>query len=133
MELRAVDVDFGSSHRSLNRALPYQGKNMNWFGLVLILASMLRVQYSLPLSVFLFSTALLAQTPESSKSGTVLRSPSFGQKISKPSIMMARNAYGSIQRAISSAPPGPSQIYLSCGVYSENIVITSSEIRILGE
>lgn len=46
---------------------------------------------------------------------------------------MARNAYGTVQRAIASAPPGPFQIYLTCGVYSENLVITSSEIRVIGE
>jgi hypothetical protein len=46
---------------------------------------------------------------------------------------MARNANGSIQAAINSAPVGPVQVYLSCGIYTENIVISTSDVRLLGE
>ena len=45
---------------------------------------------------------------------------------------MARNGYGNIQAAIDSQT-GPYQIYLSCGTYTENIVISRSDVRILGE
>src|ERR1700687_3249832 len=64
--------------------------------------------------------------------GTVLISPSVDQKKSKPAILMARNGYGSLQAAINSQN-GPYQIYLSCGTYTENIVVSRSDVRILGE
>ena len=95
--------------------------------------NMVRIRLFPLLYLVLFSATLSAQTVVPPKAGTVLRNPTSAQIKLKPGIMMARNAYGSIQRAISSAPPGPLQIFLSCGVYSENLVITSSDIRILGE
>jgi hypothetical protein len=72
------------------------------------------------------------QTVRSSSRGTVLLNPTPAQKQSKPSIITASNAFGSIQ-ALINAQPGPAQIYLSCGVYTENIVITTNDVRILGE
>jgi hypothetical protein len=69
---------------------------------------------------------------EASIGGTVLINPSTEQKKSKPTILMARNGYGSIQTAINSQT-GPFQIYLSCGTYTENIVISRSDVRILGQ
>ena len=73
-----------------------------------------------------------AQSVRPSGSGTVLMSPTPQQKIQRPTIIMARNATGSIQGAINSQP-GPVQIYLTCGTYTENIVITTSDVRLLGE
>ena len=70
--------------------------------------------------------------PKPRNIGTVLVSPSVDQKKSKPTILMARNGYGNIQAAIDSQT-GPYQIYLSCGTYTENIVISRSDVRILGE
>ncbi len=76
----------------------------------------------------------VSQRPaKSSKSGTVLLNPSLAQIKSKPSIMTVRNAYGSIQAAITYAQGGPALIYLTCGLYTENIVISTSDVRILGE
>ena len=82
--------------------------------------------------ILLFPGVAKAQSVKLPGTGTVLRNPTPEQKQSKPSIMMARNAYGSVQAAINSQP-GPVQIYLTCGIYTENIVITTSDVRLLGE
>jgi hypothetical protein len=63
----------------------------------------------------------------------VLKNSNPTQEKMRPGILMAKNAFGTVQAAINSQPSGPAQIYLSCGVYTENIVITTSDVRILGE
>lgn len=75
---------------------------------------------------------LPAQVITSAKAGTILKNPTPAQIKAPPSIMTARNAYGSIQAAISSIPSGPVDVYLTCGTYVENIVITTSDVRIHG-
>src|SRR4051794_39694221 len=83
---------------------------------------------------FLFILLLGADTSaQSTKSPrTVLVNPTDLQIKSKPTAVLAKNAYGTIQRAINSQD-GPSVIYLSCGVYTENLVITASDIKVRGE
>ncbi len=85
------------------------------------------------LPLLLFQAALDAQSTRPIGTATVLRNPTQAQVMSKPNVITARNAYGSIQAAINSQPVGPTQIYLTCGVYTANIVITTSDVRILGE
>jgi hypothetical protein len=90
--------------------------------------------YLFVLPLFLQQVVTQAQSLKpSSEPATVLRNPTPDQKILRPTILMARNANGSIQAAINSQPVGPVQIYLTCGTYTENIVITTSDVRILGE
>jgi hypothetical protein len=88
-----------------------------------------------PLLCLLFFSfvQLPAQILSSAKAGTVLKNPTPAQIKSPPSIITARNAYGSIQAAINSFPGGPVEILLSCGTYTENIVITTSDVKIHGQ
>ena len=83
------------------------------------------------LVVILFSCAANSQSKAPSGSGVVLRNPAPVQLRLKPSVTAASNAYGSIQSAMNSQP-GPVQIYLSCGVYTDNVVITTSDVRLIG-
>jgi hypothetical protein len=80
-----------------------------------------------------FTTCLitLAQSPFRSNQGIVLKTPSLAEQRAT-SILAAPNAYGSIQAAINSQPVGPVLIYLSCGVYIDNVVISSSDVRLHG-
>ena len=75
---------------------------------------------------------LPAQIVSSAKAGTVLKNPTPAQIKAPPGIITARNAYGTIQAAINSAPSGPVEVFLTCGTYLENIVITTSDVRIHG-
>ncbi len=75
---------------------------------------------------------LPGQNVASPKAGTVLRNPTAAQIKAPPSIITARNAYGTIQAAINSVPGGPVEVFLTCGTYLENIVITTSDVRIHG-
>src|SRR5580698_5043834 len=75
---------------------------------------------------------LPAQIVSSAKAGTVLKNPTPAQIKAPPSIITARNAYGTIQAAINSVPGGPVEVFLTCGTYLENIVITTSDVRIHG-
>jgi hypothetical protein len=84
------------------------------------------------LAVLLFAPAANSQSKEPSGSGVVLTNPAPNQLRLKPSVTSARNAYGTIQSAINSQP-GPVQIYLSCGVYTDNVVISTSDVRLIGE
>jgi hypothetical protein len=84
------------------------------------------------LAVLLFSCAANSQSKVPSGSGVVLRNPAPVQLRVKPSVTAASNAYGTIQAAINSQP-GPVQIYLSCGVYTDNVVISTSDVRLIGE
>ena len=93
----------------------------------------LTLTYLAVLPLLLLQVVAEAQSVKPSGTATVLRNPTLEQKKSKPPIIMARNANGSIQAAINSYPSGPVQIYLNCGVYTENILITTSDVRILGE
>jgi hypothetical protein len=61
----------------------------------------------------------------------VLRNPSQGQINSQPG-NVAGHAYGSIQAAINVVSTGLVYVYLPCGTYVENIVITTSDVRIAG-
>jgi hypothetical protein len=83
-------------------------------------------------AVLFFSFAANSQSQGPSSTGVVLANPTPQQLRLKPSVVTARNAYGSIQAAIN-AHPGPVQIYLSCGVYTDNVVISTSDVRLLGE
>lgn len=74
-----------------------------------------------------------AQNVRSAKAGTVLKNPTPAQIKAPPGIISARNAFGTIQAAISSTPIGPVDIFLSCGIYSENIAITTSDVKIHGQ
>ncbi len=74
-----------------------------------------------------------AQNVSSAKAGTVLKNPTPAQIKTPPRIITTRNAYGTIQAAINSAPIGPVDIFLSCGIYVENIVITTSDVKIHGQ
>lgn len=94
--------------------------------------SRLKLIHLVVVPLLLLQIVATAQSAKPSGPATVLRDPTPEQKILKPTIIMARNANGSIQAAINSQP-GPVQIYLSCGIYTENIVITTSDVRILGE
>lgn len=85
------------------------------------------------LPLLLLTAAAGAQTVSPNKTPTVLKNPTPEQKQSKPTILMVHNGYGKIQAAIDSAPVGPVEVYLTCGVYTENVVISSSDVRILGE
>jgi hypothetical protein len=82
-------------------------------------------------------TVLIVQSPaqnvRSAKAGTVLKNPTSAQIKAPPGIVTARNAFGTIQAAISSTPIGPVDIFLSCGIYVENIVITTSDVKIHGQ
>ena len=91
----------------------------------------LRLRYIVVTQALLLQVAF-AQSVKSSGSATVLMNPTPQQKIQRPTIIMAKNATGSIQAAINSQS-GPVQIYLTCGTYTENIVITTSDVRLLGE
>lgn len=94
----------------------------------------MRVHY-LALLLCLLSSSIAklpAQNVASPKAGTVLKNPTAAQIKSPPSIIMARNAYGTIQAAINSTPTGPVEVFLTCGTYLENIVITTSDVRIHG-
>jgi len=83
--------------------------------------------------LFLLETAAIGQQPARQLGpGTILVNPTSQQKTQKPSIFTAKNAFGSIQAAIRSQP-GPVQIYLTCGVYTDNVVITTSDVRLIGE
>ena len=93
----------------------------------------LTLTYLAVLPLLLLQVVAEAQSVKPSGTATVLRNPTLEQKKSKPPIIMARNANGSIQAAINSYPSGPVQIYLNCGVYTENILITTSDVRLLGE
>ncbi|MGO9336601.1 MAG: hypothetical protein ACLPY1_03740 [Terracidiphilus sp.] len=93
----------------------------------------MKLTLSVVLPFLLIQFAAQAKSEQRSQVGTVLWNPTPDQKILRPTIVMARNANGSIQAAINSQPVGPVQIYISCGVYTENIVITTSDVRILGE
>ncbi len=62
----------------------------------------------------------------------VLKNPSPAEKRITPNLAEP-NAYGSIQAAIDSQPVGPVLIDLPCGVYKENIVISTSDVRIVGD
>ncbi|HUB00959.1 MAG TPA: hypothetical protein VMA34_21690 [Terracidiphilus sp.] len=84
-----------------------------------------------PLIVLLCSLRATSQSHEPSSNGLVLTNPTPRQVRLKPSIT-THNAYGTIQAAIDSQP-GPVQIYLSCGVYLDNVVITTSDVRLIGE
>jgi hypothetical protein len=79
-----------------------------------------------------FTARVAAQSAGSAQQGTVLVNPTASQRRSKPSIVTAKNAFGTIQAAVNSQG-GPSLIYLTCGIYTENIVISTSDVRILGE
>jgi hypothetical protein len=85
------------------------------------------------LPLFLFVAAAGAQTVSPNQTPTVLKNPTLEQKKSKPTILMVHNGFGTIQAAINSAPVGPVEVYLTCGVYTENVVISSSDVRIHGE
>ncbi len=74
-----------------------------------------------------------AQDVSSARAGTILKNPTPTQMKAPPGIITARNAYGTVQAAINSAPIGPVDIFLSCGTYAENIVITTSDVRIHGQ
>lgn len=84
------------------------------------------------LAVISCSLAGKAQSKGASGSGVVLTNPTPRQVHLKPDLVSTHNAFGTIQAAISSGP-GPVQIYLSCGVYTDNVVITTSDVRLIGE
>ena len=76
---------------------------------------------------------LWAQNASSPRAGTILRNPTQAQMKAPPSIITARNAYGTIQAAINSITSGNVEIFLTCGTYVENVVITTSDVRIHGQ
>lgn len=76
---------------------------------------------------------LSAQNVSSAQAGTILKDPTPAQIKSPPSIITARNAYGTIQAAINSITSGDVEIFLSCGTYVENIVITTSDVKVHGQ
>jgi hypothetical protein len=77
--------------------------------------------------------SLQTQNRKPAESGTILVNPTPQQKRDRPGILMTRNGFGSIKAAVNSISTGPAEIYLTCGTYVENIVITTSEIKIVGE
>lgn len=79
-----------------------------------------------------FGPSGFAQTAGSNNHEVVLKNPSLDQEHTTPDLITTSNAYGSIQAAINSQPTGPVLIYLPCGTYTENIVISSSDVRIVG-
>ena len=85
------------------------------------------------LLTFPFSFALPAATAQSKvpTQRVVLRNPTLGEINSQPG-NVAGYAYGSIQAAINVPSTGSVFIYLPCGTYVENIVIATSDIRIVG-
>jgi len=83
------------------------------------------------ITILFLHSCLHAQSSQPLGNGVILRNPTPAQEQAPPSLT-ARNAYGSIQAAINAQPIGPTLVYLSCGTYSENIVIASSDVRILG-
>lgn len=84
------------------------------------------------LAAILSSIIAISQSPGSSANGVILANPTTRQLRVRPDLATTRNAFGTIQTAIASQP-GPTQIYLSCGVYTDNIVITTSDVRLIGE
>ncbi len=60
----------------------------------------------------------------------VLRNPSQSQILTQPRMTVGYSA-GSIQAAVD--VPGPDYVYLPCGTYTGNIVISHSDVRIVGE
>jgi hypothetical protein len=83
-------------------------------------------------AIFSLHLGLHAQSLNSRGRGVVLVNPTPAQERSLPPLT-ARNAYGSIQAALSAQPIGPTLVYLSCGTYSENIVISTPDVKIAGE
>jgi hypothetical protein len=83
-------------------------------------------------ALFLPSGSITAQTrSQQPTQRVVLRNPSQGQINSQPG-NVAGHAYGSIQAAINVPSTGVVFIYLPCGTYVENVVIASSDVRIVG-
>jgi len=76
---------------------------------------------------------LPAQNFTSARAGTILKNPTPAQIKTPPGITTARYANGTIQAAINSVPSGPVDIFLPCGTYLENTVITTSDVRIHGQ
>ena len=87
---------------------------------------------TLVLALFLSSGSITAQTrSEQPTQRVVLRDPTLGQINSQPG-NVAGHAYGSIQEAINVPSTGLVFIYLPCGTYVENVVIATSDVRIVG-
>src|SRR5579871_5885165 len=84
------------------------------------------------IAVIELSSVSFAQSMGASRNGTALANPTQRQIRLTPDLVSTRNAYGTIQAAINSVS-GPTLIYLSCGVYSDNVVITTSEVKLAGE
>jgi hypothetical protein len=87
---------------------------------------------ALVLALFLSPGFIVAQSQSQQPSQrVVLRNPTQGQINSQPG-NVAGHAYGSIQAAVNDVSTGAVFIYLPCGTYVENIVITTSDVRIAG-
>jgi hypothetical protein len=81
------------------------------------------------LPAFVLSPSIFGQTTSQQQFKTAIVKVSNSQK---PRILnLARTS--SIQAAINSQPVGPLLIDLPCGVYTENIVISTSDVRIVGD
>jgi len=84
------------------------------------------------LLIISFPVLTNSQSRKASTGGMILANPSPRQLRVKPDLATTRNAYGTIQTAIA-FQPGPVQINLACGIYTDNIVITTSDVKLIGE
>jgi hypothetical protein len=82
--------------------------------------------------LLLSALSMQAQTAKQTETTPAPRSRVAEQNKARLRELAPRYPKGSVQALLASEPSGPVQIYLTCGIYTENIVVASSDVRILG-